>query len=380
MHTEGSNLHVRSAFFRALDVAVMQQDLAYELRLLDGLFLYSRWTTDIHCALDIAARSQKVALKTQDPDDMALAESMLGAANHLAGNHLVAEKHFAAGLRHSASGSRLRTEHHLFTHTSLLLVGMARSLFHRGLLDQSLDYARLAMAEGEKSGHPATLCRSLSLVLPIYLMLDDWQRSEQYIAQLADLSAAHSLKPYRAIANGLRGRWLLLQNNTRDGISLLRRASEELEAQRHEMLSMDFVCDLGTGLAALDQHEEALALVANALDVQQRGGKFLYVPALFRVKGLILASRSAEDYPEAEKNLLSSIEWARRQSATLFELRSAIDLAELLLSQKRMAEAYRYISYISAALHQTSDGIVSPIHDRARQILGRFQSGTKAAG
>lgn len=380
MHTEGSNLHVRSAFFRALDVAVMQQDLAYELRLLDGLFLYSRWTTDIHCALEIAARSQKVALKTQDPDDMALAESMLGAANHLAGNHLVAEKHFAAGLRHSASGSRLRTEHHLFTHTSLLLVGMARSLFHRGLLDQSLDYARLAMAEGEKSGHPATLCRSLSLVLPIYLMLDDWQRSEQYIAQLADLSAAHSLKPYRAIANGLRGRWLLLQNNTRDGISLLRRASEELEAQRHEMLSMDFVCDLGTGLAALDQHEEALALVANALDVQQRGGKFLYVPALFRVKGLILASRSAEDYPEAEKNLLSSIEWARRQSATLFELRSAIDLAELLLSQKRMAEAYRYISYISAALHQTSDGIVSPIHDRARQILGRFQSGTKAAG
>ena len=142
------------------------------------------------------------------------------------------------------------------------------------------------------------------------------------------------------------------------------------------MLHMDFVCDLGAGLAALGQHEEALTLVVNALDVQKRGGKFLYVPALFRVKGLILASRSAEDYPEAEKSLLSSIEWARRQSATLFELKSAIDLSELLLSQKRMPEAYRHIS---AALGQTSDGIVSPIHDRARQILSRFQSGTKAA-
>ena len=143
------------------------------------------------------------------------------------------------------------------------------------------------------------------------------------------------------------------------------------------MLSMDFVCDLGAGLAALGQHEEALALVVNALDVQMRGGKFLYVPALFRVKGLILASRSAEDYPEAEKSLLSSIEWARRQSATWFELKSAIDLAELLLSQKRTAEAYRHIS---VALNQTPDGIVSPVHDRARQILSRFQSGTKAAG
>jgi len=377
MHTEGDGLHVRSAFSRALDVSVRQQDPAYELGLLSALSMYLRWTTDIHGALDIAARSQKVALKTQDPDDMALAELMLGAANHLAGNHLVAQQHFEAGLRHSASGSRFRAGHHLFHQTSLLLVGMARSLMHRGLLDQSLDYARLAMEEGEKSDHPATLCRTLSLILPIYLMLDDWQRSEQYIAQLTELSAAHSLKPYRAIATGLRGRWLLLQDNIRDGVPLLKRASEELEAQRHEMLSMDFICDLGVGLAALNQHEEALALVVNALEVQQRGGKFLYVPALFRVKGLILASRSAEDYPEAEKSLLSSIEWARRQCATLFELKSATDLAELLLSQKRTAEAYRHIS---AALDQTSDGIVSPVHDRARQILDRFQSGAKAAG
>ena len=376
MHTEGSNPKVRSAFSRALDVAVMQRDLAYELRLLSGLFMYSRWTTDIHDALDIAERSQKVALKTQDPDDIALAESMLGAANHLAGNHLVAQKHFEAGLRHSASGSRLRAGQHLFHHTSLMLVGMARSLLYRGLLDQSLDYARLAIEEGEKSGHPATLCRSLSLLLPVYLMLEDWQRSEQYIAQLTDLAAAHSLRPYRAVATGLRGRWLLLQDSIRDGVPLLKRALEELEAQRHEMLNMDFVCDLGAGLAALGQHEEALTLVVNALDAQERGGKFLYVPALFRVKGLILASRSAEDYPEAEKSLLSSIEWARRQSATLLELKSAINLAELLLSQKRMTEAYRHIS---AALSQMPDGIVSPAHDRARQIFSRFQSSAMAA-
>ena len=88
---------------RALDVSLMQQDLAREFRLLSGLFLFSSWTTDIHRALDVAARSQKVASKIQDPDDMAHAETMLGAANHLAGNHLLAQKHFEAGLRHAAS-------------------------------------------------------------------------------------------------------------------------------------------------------------------------------------------------------------------------------------------------------------------------------------
>ena len=107
MHSEGSSELVRKAFSRALDVAVIQGDFAYELRLLSGLFMYYRWNTDINAALDIASRSKEVALKTGDHDDMALAESMLGAAHHLAGNHLAALKHFESGLSHSASGLAL---------------------------------------------------------------------------------------------------------------------------------------------------------------------------------------------------------------------------------------------------------------------------------
>jgi predicted ATPase/DNA-binding winged helix-turn-helix (wHTH) protein len=375
MHSEGSSELVRKAFSRALDVAAMQGDLAYELRLLSGLFMYYRWNIDINAALDIASRSKEVALKTRDHDDIALAESMLGTAYHLAGNHLVALKHFESGLSHSASGWRFRAGQHLFHHNSLLLVGMARCLLYRGLLDRSLDYARLAIEEGEKSGHPATLCRSLSLVLPVYLALADCRRSEQYIAQLTELSAVYCLKPYRAVATGLRGQWLLLQDNLREGIPLLKKALEGLYAQRHEMLNMDFLCDLSAGLIAMGEHQEALTLTINAIEVQRRGGKFLYMPALFRMKGLILASRSAADYFEAEQSLLSAIDWARRQSATLFELKAATDLAELLLKQDRMPEAFKHLS---AALDRTPAGSVSPAHKRALQILNRLQSGAEA--
>jgi tetratricopeptide (TPR) repeat protein len=377
MHSEGSSERVRKAFSRALDVAAIQGDFACELRLLSGLLMYYRWNIDINAALDIASRSKEVALKTKDHDDMALAEAMLGAAHHLAGNHLVALKHFESGLSHSASGWRFRAGQHLFHHSSLLLVGMARCLLFRGLLDQSLDYAKRAIEEGEKSNHPATLCRSLSLVLPVYLALADSRRSEQYIVQLTGLAVAYSLKPYRAVATGLRGQWLLLQNDLREGIPLLKRALEELHAQRHEMLNMDFVCDLGAGFIATGEHQEALTMILSAIDVQRRGGKFLYMPALFRMKGLILASRSAEDYFEAEGSLLSAIDWAKRQSATLFELKAATDLAELLLKQDRVAEAYKCLS---AALDRTPAGIVSPTHKRALQILNQLQFGTRAVG
>jgi tetratricopeptide (TPR) repeat protein len=274
MHTEGSDEWVREAFSRALDVAAIQGDSAYELRLLSGLFMYYRWNVDINAALEVASRTKEVAVETRDHDDIALAESMLGAVHHLAGNHLVALKHFESGLSHSAVGSRFRTGQHLFHHSSLLLVGMARSLLYRGLLDQSLDYATRAIEEGEKSDHPVTQCRSLSLILPVYLVLTDCRQSEQYIARLAELSAAYALKPYRAVATGLRGQWLLLQNDLREGVPLLKRALEELQAQRHEMLTMDFLCDLGTGLIAMGEHQEALTLTINAIDMQQRGGKF----------------------------------------------------------------------------------------------------------
>ena len=254
---------------------------------------------------------------------------------------------------------------------------MARSLLYRVLFDQARVYAKLALEEGEKSDHPATLCRTLSLVLPVHLTLADYQLAERYIAQLTDLSASSSLKPYRAVATGLRGQWLILQNDLSGGILLLKRALQELENQRHEMLNMDFVCDLSAALVATGKHEEALTLIVNAIEVQQRGGKYLYMPALLRMKGLTLASRSTEDRAEAETSLLSSIDWARRQSASLYELKSASDLAELLLLQARVPEAHRHIS---TALNGMPEEANSPVHRRAREILAGLQSDAIAAG
>jgi tetratricopeptide (TPR) repeat protein len=245
------------------------------------------------------------------------------------------------------------------------------------LLDQAVDYARRAREEGKRSGHPATFCRSLALVLPVFLTMADLGRSDQYIGELSELSVAHSLMPYRAIATGLKGQWLLLQDNRIEAIQLLKRALEELHVQRHEMLNMDFTSDLALALVDIGEHEQALTLTVNAIEQQQRAGKLLHMPALFRMKGLILASRSAKDHFDAEESLLSAIDWAKRQSATLFELTAATDLAGLLLKQDRLPEAYEYLS---ASLDRMPAGISFPARDRAVQMLGQLQSGTEDVG
>jgi len=98
----------------------MRQDLAHEFRLLSGLFLYSSWTTEIHRALDIAARSQRVALKIRDPDDMAFAETML-APPIICGKSSCCTAAFRSGSAPLGIGSRLRAGHYLFHHTTLSL-------------------------------------------------------------------------------------------------------------------------------------------------------------------------------------------------------------------------------------------------------------------
>jgi tetratricopeptide (TPR) repeat protein len=377
MHTAGHNSErVHEIFSHALSIAAIQGDLAYEVRLLNGLFAYYCSNSDIQSALDIASRSKEVAIKTNDPDDVALAEWMLGAANHLVGNHLVALKHSEASLSYMASGSHFRVgqDHWI---SCLMLGGMARSLLFMGSLDQSLKCANRANEEGQKSGYPYTLCRSLCITFSVYLALADFRRLELHLAQLTELCALDSLIDLRPVVTGLRGQWYLRQNKFHEGIPLLRRAFKELQAQRNEMQSIDILCDLAAGLVAIGEQEEALELTLNAIEVQQRGGKLVYMPALFTVKGRILASRSEVDHVKAESSLLSAIDWAKRQSATLFELMAATDLAELLLKQDRMSEGYKHLN---AAVGRMPKGIVFPAHERALQILDRLQSGATAAG
>ena len=90
-----------------------------------------------------------------------------------------------------------------------------------------------------------------------------------------------------------------------------------------------------------------------------------------------MVSRSREDHPEAEASFLTAIDWAKRQSAGLFELMAATDLAELLLKQHRVSEACRHLG---AALDRTPAGMAFPAHARARQIFSRLQSGSETVG
>jgi predicted ATPase/DNA-binding winged helix-turn-helix (wHTH) protein len=80
MFTAGNSERVRDAFNAALTFADQREDAYQQLRLLSGLSMYLHRTIDAAGSLEVALRAESVAKKTGNPEDAALADSMLGAA------------------------------------------------------------------------------------------------------------------------------------------------------------------------------------------------------------------------------------------------------------------------------------------------------------
>jgi hypothetical protein len=101
--------------------------------------------------------------------------------------------------------------------------------------------------------------------------------------------------------------------------------------------------------------------------VAQSNGDLLYIPELLRVKAEVLAAMPGTDIRDAEACFFDSLEWARRQSALGWQLRTVVSLGTLLSSQDRLEEARRVVRPIFAKFtgdFQTVDLLA------ARRILG----------
>jgi len=73
-----------------------------QLRLLSGLSMYFNRLVDVAGSLEVALRGEAAAKKTGNPDDAAIADSMLGQAYYLLGEHHQAQKHLERALYGSA--------------------------------------------------------------------------------------------------------------------------------------------------------------------------------------------------------------------------------------------------------------------------------------
>jgi predicted ATPase/DNA-binding winged helix-turn-helix (wHTH) protein len=345
MFAIGNSNAVLSAIERGLELARRLGNLTYELRLLAGLNIFRTRIGDFSGALATAERSMTVARTLNNPAALAMAEWMLGVAYHLVGNQAGAQQHCEAGMALIAGARNLNTFCFGYDHRIRALVALARALWLKGNTDQAVTVAWQAIDDAEKLDHPISFCIALIYAAPIFTWNGEWDIAGELIEKLIVHAAKHMLGPYHAVGKGLKGELLVKRGEAEAGIELLCECMDALRSDHHQILNTVYIAALAQGLAAVGKFHEALATISGAAS---RSMEIFDAPEILRIQGDVLASMPQPDFAQAEENLRSSLDCARRQRALSWELRTATTLSRLLLRQGRQDEARRLLGDVVA--------------------------------
>jgi tetratricopeptide (TPR) repeat protein len=366
MFTAGNSERVRDAFNTALTFAERREDAYQQLRLLSGLSMYLHRTIDAAGSLEVALRAETVAKKTGDPEDAALADSMLGAAYYMLADHVRAPKHLERALHSSPPSRRFNATQHLFDLRTTSLFNLTRSHWFAGNLDRAAGYAERTIEEAERSDHPIALCRALILTMPFYFWIGDLGQVERNLSGLELTAEKYSLDPFRAVAVGLRGRHLIRVGQATDGMRHLQDSLEKLRVLRYEMLVTDFVSELAVSLARQNERAEALALIDGSIATQLGSKRPLHLPALFLAKGLAFVCGESRQISSAQECFEEAMTLAEQQSALSFELRAGLELAQLWIDRGQIRRAHDLVGSIYSRF---TEGLATPDLVLARRIL-----------
>ena len=364
MYTEGNSDRVRDAFHTALNFAQQHDDTHLHLSLLSGMSMYLHGLVDAVGTYELALRSEAAARKTGSPEDAAIADSMLGAAYCLRSDQKRAQEHLKRSLRGSLR--RFNASQYLFDLRSSSLSVLTHSFFFSGNLDQAADCAKMNIEEAMRSGHPIGVCRAFTNSMRLYFWVDDLEQVERSLATLEHTAERHSLGPARAVALGLRGRYLVRIGRMVDGIQHLQESLEKLATLRYDVVTSDLVSELTVGLAKQNARAEALALIDRSISAIIEANRLLRLPAFFLAKGFAFASGEAPERLLAEEFFTKALMQARQESALPFELRAGLELARIWIDRGELQEAHDLINPVYS---QFSEGFATPDLILAKRML-----------
>jgi predicted ATPase len=137
---------------------------------------------------------------------------------------------------------------------------------------------------------------------------------------------------------------LIREGRVAEGIVPLRAGIVAWEATGGRVRSPTMKAFLAEGMALTGDLDSALHLIDEQIAQIERPGweERLHYAEILRLKGWMLSLKG--DLEGAERNFLASLDWARRQQAKMWELRTSTSLARLWQSQGKRQDAYELLA------------------------------------
>jgi predicted ATPase/class 3 adenylate cyclase len=217
-----------------------------------------------------------------------------------------------------------------------MLAQLAVTLAHLGYIDQARVRLNEAFSEARRFRQ--------GLTLPNVLVRANWIESisrsaemQRHTEELLALSTEHGFPLYLGFGLVYRGLWLNALGQAQEGLTLLKQGLAAIRATGAVVGTSFALTGLAEAYAILGQPVEGLNSLAEAAQIIETTDERYQEADLHRVRGELLDAIG--DRAAAEQSYCQALAIAARQSAKVFELGAATDLAHLWRDQGKRSEA-----------------------------------------
>jgi predicted ATPase/DNA-binding winged helix-turn-helix (wHTH) protein len=343
MYGVGRAREAGPAWTETLRLAEQLGDNDYLLRALWGLCIDQFNNGEFRKALDFANRFAAAVANSSNSIDLMMADRLLATTLHYLGDQNLAYDYITRTLSRLSDLSPkpqvirfrfdLRVSAHYF---------QARILWLLGFADQALRVVEQNIDEGRASGHALTYCSVLGqAACPIAFLAGDFDAAERYSAMLIEHTERHPIRLWNLWGRAFRALVLVQRSGVAEGLPVLRKALELAGEARFLPRFLLLLGELAVCLGEAGEVGQGLAAVDEALARCQARDERWYEAELLRIKGeLLLHSGEFRSVATAEQHLDKALHVARKQGAQFWELRTAMSLARLRVSQNRRDDAH----------------------------------------
>jgi class 3 adenylate cyclase/tetratricopeptide (TPR) repeat protein len=200
-------------------------------------------------------------------------------------------------------------------------------------------------AHARRRGHPFDLGFALSLGTHEFDHRYDHEDLRKRAEEIERLGRENRLPVLWAMfAPVSYSQGLIREGKLAEGIARLKANIAFRDASGSKVRGPSIKAHLAEATALMGNLDNALQLIEEAIAQVERPGweERVHYAEILRLKGWMLSLKG--DLAGAERNFLASLDWARRQQAKMWELRTSTSLARLWQSQGKRREAYELLA------------------------------------
>ena len=213
-------------------------------------------------------------------------------------------------------------------------------LWLQGLPDTAIRAVRSLVDDAVSVGHALSLCLALvQAACPVALLVGDIKEVKRSVDILLNTATSHAIDLWHIEGCCYEGAVLVRNGNSHEGQRVLLNAMDGPPYMEGNVHRLEMLIELSHAFACVGDFQQSNDILDDALADSARREERWCQAELLRMKGEVLLSVNAPDSEtRAEEVFLQSLDWARRQGALSWELRTASSLARLRRRQGRPRE------------------------------------------